>query len=76
VKRILLVLTATAMLVAMTVIMAGPAIGDPNCAQNPDHPRCETTGKGNSENTAAVGGGNPHIGTAFCPPGNPRSAEC
>jgi hypothetical protein len=73
VKRILMVLTVGALLVAAMIVTAVPAFAV-NCEANPDHPNCVLVGPGNSENTSAAGGGNPNIEEDFQPgtPGRGR----
>ena len=65
-KRIFLMLTVAALLVAAMAASAAGAFAVPNCADVPNNPNCVVVGPGQSETTPAASH-NPNVKTEFHP---------
>jgi hypothetical protein len=65
-KRIIMMLSLAAFLVAALSVSAFTAFAAPSCEQVPNNPNCVVTGPGNSENTPAKEH-NPNVKSEFKP---------
>jgi hypothetical protein len=65
-KRIIMMLTVAALMVATLAVNAAGAFAAPTCSQVPNNPNCVVVGPGNSEHTPAAEH-NPNVHQEFHP---------